>query len=230
MDGTLGDSEAGGDRTADTDTGGEHDNNDGDGGSNAGDATQPDVTVLFRWRTQMARCADAFETEGLSVANASDYLFECPVVTTVFDIAKWLVDPTAPDRLRTLVSDSSVGLATLSDAFEARDWAFDSIHKESNRIDDITDEQRYVLAKLHRLREKRPTLRAQSAASSIGDIIETLGLCANPTDAFPRVAAGQRVANLDALVHLVTEWKRDSLANLADIVDEILFRGLPTIT
>lgn len=62
-DGTLGD--------ADTDSDG---NGDGDGDVDDG---QPDLTVLFRWRTQMARYADVFEAEGLSVANASDYLFEC---------------------------------------------------------------------------------------------------------------------------------------------------------
>lgn len=152
------------------------------------------------------------------MANASNYLFECLVVTTVLDVAEWLVDPVSPNRLRALVTSSSLGLTPLSSAFEAHDWRFDAIGEESNRIDEVTDEQRELLARLHRLREKRPVLRAQSAVSSVGDIIETLGLRADPTGAFSSVVAEQRVANLEAFVHLVTEWERNSLADLADVV------------
>ena len=181
--------------------------------------SQPDVTVLFRWRTQMARYADAFETEGLTVANASDYLFESPVVRTVFDVAAWLTDPADPERMRALVADSSLQLASLKDAFNACDWRLDAVREDATGSIDVTDKQRDVLARLHQLREMRATFRAQSAATSIADIIEGLGLRADPEGLFPAVTPEQRVANLDALVHLVTQWELDSVADLDDVVD-----------
>lgn len=188
-------------------------------GTGDGDDDQPDVTVLFRWRTQMARYADAFEAEGLTVANASDYLLECPVVATVLDVAEWLVDPADQDRFKTLITDSSLGLDGLADAFDAHDWRLDAVREDVTTPVDVSDEQRDVLDRLYHLREKRPKFRAQAAATTIGDIIEQLELRADPNECFPGVPPAQRVANLDALVHLVTEWEQDPPTSLADIVD-----------
>ena len=176
---------------------------------------RPTVVVLFRWRAQMARYTDAFEAEGLTVANTADYLFECPVVTTVFNVAAWVADHAESERLQALVTDSSLGLATLADAFDACDWRLDPVREDA----DVTDEQRDVLARLHQLREMRATFRAQSAATSIADIIETLGLRVDPDDMFPTVTPAQRVANLDALVHFITQWEQESVADLEDVVD-----------
>jgi len=73
----------------------------------------PDVTVLFRWRTHMERYRQAFEAEGLTVADASTYLFDCPAVTAAIDVVEWLADPVDTARTRTLVTESALGLSTL---------------------------------------------------------------------------------------------------------------------
>ncbi|PGF17204.1 exonuclease V subunit beta [Natrinema sp. CBA1119] len=176
---------------------------------------QPDVTILFRWRTHMSRYADAFEAEGLSVANASNYLFECPVVKTVLDVAEWLVDPADMDRLQTLVTDTPLGLSTRTDTCNTATWSLDAIRDDT----ETADQQRDVRDRLAHLREKRPAFRAQSAAASIADIIEILALRADPNDNFTAVAPSQRIANLDALVQLITRWEGDSIADLSDVID-----------
>ena len=193
---------------------------DGTLGDVADTGTQPDVTVLFRWRTQMPRYARAFEGEGLTVANASDYLFDCPAVTAVLDVINWLVDPADPERLQTLVTDSPLGLTTLEPVFNSREWCLDAV-REDQRID-LTEQHRDILDRLHQLREQRSAFHAQSAGVIVADVIETLALRADPNTIAASVTPSQRIANLDALTELVREWEGDTqytLSELADLLD-----------
>jgi len=177
----------------------------------------PDVTVLFRWRTHMDRYRQAFEAEGLTVADASTYLFDSPAVTAAIDVAEWLADPVDTDRLRALVTESELGLSTLEATFEAHDWQLDAVRDAPSS--DISSQQRDVLDRLNRLRVQRTTFRSQSAAVSLADIIDTLGLRVDLNDIDPRVEPAQRVANLDKLVELVGQWETQSLNDLNDLTD-----------
>lgn len=158
----------------------------------------PDVTVLFRWRTHMDRHRQAFEAEGLTVADASKYLFDCPAVTAAIDVAECLADPVDTARTRSHDTESALGLSTLEATFEAHDWQLEAIR--TTVTSEISTEQRDVLDRLHRLREQQATFRSQSAAVSLVDIIDTLALRAVPNDVAPTVTLAQRVANLDKLV------------------------------
>jgi ATP-dependent helicase/nuclease subunit A len=177
----------------------------------------PDVTVLFRWRTYIDTYRQAFEAEGLTVADASTYLFDSPAVTAVIDVAEWLVDPVDTARTRALVMESELGLSTLEGIFEAHDWQLDAVRDASTR--DISDQQRDILDRLDRLRNQYTTFRSQSAAVSLADIIDILALRVDPNDVAPAVAPAQRVANLDKLVELVAQWETESLSTLSDLTD-----------
>jgi len=179
--------------------------------------TDPDVTVLFRWRTHMDRYRQAFEAEGLTVADASTYLFDSPAVTAAIDVAEWLADPVDTAHTRALVTESELGLSSLESTFEAHDWQLDAVRDAptSNKSDQQCD----ILDRLYRLREQRTTFRNQSAAVSLADIIDTLALRVDPNDVNPGVAPAQRVANLDKLVELVSQWETKSLSDFSDLAD-----------
>ena len=184
------------------------------------DRGDPDVTVLFRWRTHINRYRQAFEAEGLTVADASTYLFDSPAVTAAIDVVEWLADPVDTARTRTLITESELGLSTLEATFEAHDWQLDAVRDASTS--DISDQQRDILDRLSRLREQRTTFISQSAAVSLADIIDTLALRVDPNDVDPRVAPAQRVANLDKLVELVSQWETKSLSDLTDLTDVLI--------
>ncbi len=186
-------------------------------GAGEGGHSDPAVTVLFRWRTHMDRYRQAFESEELTVADASKYLFDCPAVRAAIDVAEWLVDPVDTARMRDLVMESELDLSALEAIFNAYNWQLDAVRDASTS--DISDEQRDVLDRLHRLREQRAAFRSQSAADSLADIIDTLVLRSDPNDVSPTVAPAQRVANLDKLVELVTQWETESLSALGDLTD-----------
>ena len=177
----------------------------------------PDVTVLFRWRTHMDKYREAFEAEGLMAADASTYLFDSPAVTAAIDVAEWLADPVDTGRTRTLVSESELGLFTLEATFEAHDWQLDAVRDAPSS--EISDQQRDILDRLYHLREEYTTFRSQSAAVSLADLIDTLALRADPNDVAPAVAPKQRVVNLDKLVELVAQWETESLSTLSDLTE-----------
>jgi ATP-dependent helicase/nuclease subunit A len=185
-----------------------------------------DVTVLFRWRTHMERYEQAFEAEGLTVANRSQHLFHCPAVTATLDAAEWVLDPLDADRLRDLVTESELGLSGLEGVFAAHGWDLDAVL--DGATDEITADQRDVLSRLQRLRESRGSLRARSAALSISEVIETLALRADPNGIATSVNPAQRVANLDMLARLVSRWTTepsDGLREALEMLDS--FRAEP---
>lgn len=190
--------------------------------------SDPDVTVLFRWRTHMERYRNAFESEGLTVADASKYLFECPAVTAAIDVVEWLADPVDTDRTRALVTESTLGLASLEATFETHDWQLNAVRDDLPG--EVSDEQRDVLDRLHTLQKQHAPLQRQSAANILNDIIDTLALRADPNDIASTGASAQRVANLDRFVELVKQWMVESLSTLDDLADVLTqYRDEPYI-
>ncbi|MDL0123184.1 UvrD-helicase domain-containing protein [Halobacterium salinarum] len=162
------------------------------------------ITVLFRWSSKMEAYEEAFEEMGLSVRNASEDLFESPVVKIVLDVCEWLSTPADPERTRKLVTESNLGLESLADTFETHQWDIDAILNDC----DLSDTHQHVLAGLAELRDRRDSFLARPAGTYAEDIIDTLALRADPDGHFD-VNPAQRVANLDALVATLHEWEAD---------------------
>ena len=176
------------------------------------------ITVLFRRRTRMSEYEAVFDDEGLRVRNASESLFDCPAVSTVFDVCDWLVQPGSPARTRTLINESALGLGALGDAFADHDWQLSGVLGDADLHSDLTEAQRRTLIGLRYLHDKRDTSEMRSAGSYIEDIAETLALRADPNGYFTDSDPDQRVANLDALVETVAQWVGDDHYSLADLI------------
>jgi ATP-dependent helicase/nuclease subunit A len=162
------------------------------------------ITVLFRWSSKMETYDEVFENAGLSVRNASDPLFGCSVVSAVLDVCAWLIAPAAPERTKTLVVDSPLGLDTLEADFESHEWDLDAVLKHG----DLSTAHQQLLQSLIDLRDRREQCFSQPAGVYIEEIIETLALRADPHDRFEN-DPDQRVANLDTLIETLTEWEGD---------------------
>ena len=186
------------------------------------------ITVLFRWSSKMEAYEEAFEDAGLSVRNASEHLFECDVVRTVFDVCRWVADPEAPERIKTLVADSALGLDELKPDFETYGWTLDAVVENC----DLSSSHQQILDGLIDLRNRRDQFFSQPAATYIEELIGTLALRADPYDCF-EIDPDQRVANLDALVETLHEWEGDEhvtpreLTELADPFKEAPYKGPP---
>ncbi|MFA9516802.1 UvrD-helicase domain-containing protein [Halopenitus sp. H-Gu1] len=173
------------------------------------------ITVLFRWSSKMEAYEEAFAEEGLSVRNASENLFDCPVVETVLDVCEWLVSPADPEHLSDLVTDSKLGLSSLVDDFETHQWNLDLVLDEC----DLTDAHHQTLAGLCDLRERRDRFSFHPASTSLEDVIDVLALRADPYDRFPDVDPARRVANLDALIATLEEWESDEHHSPREVID-----------
>ena len=162
------------------------------------------ITVLFRGSSKMETYEEVFETAGLSVRNASEDLFECHIVRTVFDVCAWLVEPEDPERTRELVVESPLDLGALEDGFETHGWNIDTVVEHC----DLSSAHEDILDSLIDLRDRRDQFLSRPAAVSIEELIEALALRADPHDCFD-VDPDQRVANLDALIETLKEWEGD---------------------
>lgn len=191
----------------------------------------PTVMVLFRWRTRMPDYRDAFEDEGLTVANASDHLFAAPAVRVVFAVLDWLAHG-GTNQLQSLVRTRVLGIEDLEPQFSKHDWSLDSVLE--NETDDIPADQQAVLTQLCRLRNDYASLESNPPSRAVADIIDHLALRADLHDIFTDVdtTAAQRIANLDALVEHLAEWfnNEDSttLPELSTLVNPFLenpYRG-----
>ena len=163
------------------------------------------VTVLFRRRTRMADYEDAFAAEGLTVWNASENLFECPVVETVLDVCDWLAEPADPARMRDFLFGSEFDVDGLRGALERYEYDLDAMLAEHP----LAEDERHVLSGARTLRDRLDRFATVPASAYVEDIIEAFGLRADPHDHFSHVAAAQRVANLDALTAAVDDWEAD---------------------
>jgi ATP-dependent helicase/nuclease subunit A len=162
------------------------------------------ITVLFRQSPKMKIYEDVFENAGISVRNASENLFECETVRTVLDVCAWLVEPENPKRTKELVVESGLDLGALKDDFETHDWNIDTVVEHC----DPSSSHEHILDNLIDLRNRHDQFLSRPATVYIEELIETLGLRADPHDYFD-VDPDQRVANLDGLVETLKEWEGD---------------------
>jgi ATP-dependent helicase/nuclease subunit A len=181
------------------------------------------ISVLFRWRRHMEAYETAFEQAGLNVRNMSENLFDCDVVTTVFDICEWLIEPESSERTRELVVESHLDLDSLYNHFETNGWNIDDVVDNG----DLSAIHGQILSDLIRLRNRRDQCLSRPAAVYIEEIIETLSLRADPHDLFD-VDSNQRVANLDGLVKKIQEWEGDKQLSPHELIELVKpFREKP---
>lgn len=170
-----------------------------------GHEQEPPVTVLFRRRTHMTAYAEAFENEGLEVANASDLLFDCPAIQVIVDVVEWLSHPCDPDSVQSLVTDSPLSVDFLKDPLKHQDWRLDAVVDDSRTL---TDREAVILDRLQSLRDRRGIRYAQSPKTLVNAVIDELSLQTDAHNILNSNAPTQRRANLDAF--------RDWLTSLAD--------------
>ncbi|TKX60390.1 hypothetical protein EXE48_12430 [Halorubrum sp. ASP1] len=174
------------------------------------------ITALFPRRRHMDAYAEAFESYGLTVADASAYLFESPIVKSVIDVVEWLIDPTDKTRTRRLLEESALAAST-EDHTKAGSGlsAVTETVRDTTRVlqEDVVGEigepHDRVVSGLVSLREDRPIRHVEPASVLVREIIDRLGLEVDPLGIDPATDGPQRVATLDALVELVEEWEDD---------------------
>lgn len=198
----------------------------GDGSGDRDEA--PSVTALFPRRTRMDVFAEALDARGLSVANASEYLFDDALVRLAAAVVRWLVDPFDPVGTRALFDtefgddgDDTVLPDDLRDAVADAGW---SVRAAAAGEATLGDGERDVLDGLATLAGRRAHHIAEPLAV-VDDILDTLDLAADPLDATTDdTEAARRVAALDALRDGVTEWTDEDteLSGLADTLGRFL--------
>lgn len=186
-----------------------------------------DITVLFRRGTRIPQYEAAFAAEGLNVHTATQGLFECPVVNTVFDVCEWLESPASPERTKTLLTDSELGVDVDTGVFESHAWNVDTVLDTIEN--DIPPTQRQLLIGLRQLRDRRDVFYRQPASVYVEGVIESLALRSDTNEYVSDVNPTQRVANLDALVETLSEWEGETQYSPAEVTDLIEpFRENPT--
>ncbi|WP_254278615.1 UvrD-helicase domain-containing protein [Haloarcula marina] len=166
------------------------------------------VTVLFDTRSNMDALAARLENRGLSVANASEYLFATPLVELVCAVVRWLQDPFDPERTKALMSDDAVPLPTETVA----DAGPDISGVDAARLDDT--ESAFVDG-LRELASRRARHTADPGSIVVEDVVETLELA---TDPFDRVEDPPRsLATLDSLLAHVRDWEGEDRYTMADL-------------
>ena len=182
----------------------------------AGNGDGAGITVLFPRRRHMAAYADAFEAHGLTVADASAYLFESSVVCVVIDVIEWLIDPTDEYRTRRLLEESA--LAASSEGHSETDTGLSTVTKavtdtggvlRDDAAGDIDEPHARVVSGLVGLRGDTRGRHVEPASVLVREIIDRFGLEVDPLGIDPATEDPQRVATLDALVALVEEWEGD---------------------
>lgn len=179
----------------------------------------PSITVLFNTRNQMPAYRSAFEDVGFTVADASTYIFESPVVCAIVGVLEWLSAPTDPAKTETLLTASPLAGDMSESTYEspvtefraiapqlaAVEW---SVSKAAN-LDGLDADYRGVLDGLASLIEDTRQLAVAPAAVVVPEIIDRLQLEADPLNLDQTTDRQQRVATLDRFVSLIEEWEDD---------------------
>lgn len=196
------------------------------------DGELPSITVLFNTRKQMDSYGTAFEAAGFTVANASSYLFESPVVCTVVAVLEWLCAPTNSTKTETLLTASPLAgdmsestyhdpvteFGAISSELAAVGWSV----TEAAELDAIDDAHRRVLRGLATLVDDARRLAVEPSAVVVREIIDNLHLEVDPLNLDHATDRHQRVATLDRLVSLIEEWEGDdrySHRQLCELLD-----------
>ncbi|WP_324664506.1 UvrD-helicase domain-containing protein [Haloarcula sediminis] len=181
------------------------------------------VTVLFSRRTNMDTLATALQERGLTVANASQRLFEAPLVGLVCAVVDWLVDPFDPDRTRTLLDhdaceflraappEASAVEQSAKAVFAAHDYRIEAAADGGSFTPPVSS----FVRGLRELAARRARHASDPGTLVIDDIVETLEL---RTDPFGHVDDAERcLAIVDALVDRVGEWEGDDRYSISDL-------------
>ena len=179
----------------------------------------PSITVLFDTRRQMDVYRSAFEDAGFSVADASSYLFDSPVVCAVVAVLEWLSAPTDPAKTENLLTASPLAGDMSESTYASSVTEFRAIRpqlidvewsvSEASRVDTIDDDYRRVLSGLSSLVDDSRQLAVEPAAVVVREIIDRLQLEADPLNLDQTTDRRQRTATLDRFVSLVEEWEDD---------------------
>jgi len=186
---------------------------------------RPSVTVLFPRRTRMGMFAAELDARGLSVADASERLFDPPLVRLAAAITRWLVAPPDPDRTRALFEtdlerDGTTLPTPLREAVADAEWSVRAAASATeSELDDATSVFLDGLAALAARRARH----VAAPVAAVDDVLDTLDLAADPLSLAGDDPA-RRVAALDALRDGVTEWADESsgLDDLADAFERFL--------
>lgn len=206
-----------------------------DGGTLDTDTTDegfPSVTVLFPRRTHMDVFAAELEGKGLSVANASQFLFDHPLVRVAVAVVRWLVDPFDPERTRALL-DRETFPDDLTDAVADHGWSVEATADALGALDaesrECADGAWTVLSGLAALATRHARHVSVSGALVVEDVVAHLSLAADPLGLTGGDGnddggdgdgtAERRVAALDALCDHVAEWEGDDTYTLAELAD-----------
>ena len=198
----------------------------GENGSDENGDDQPSITVLFANRTHMDAYATCFEERGFTVANASAHLFASQSVRAVVDTVRWLVDPSDPARTQTLITDSALAGVTpnpYADDYEGFDSALGTLREAEWSVADaataggLDSGCATVLGGLADLQSDARRLATEPAAVVVREVVDRLGLEADPLEIDPDTDQPQRVATLDALIALVEEWEGDDRYDNAEL-------------
>ncbi|WP_277543639.1 UvrD-helicase domain-containing protein [Haloarcula laminariae] len=199
------------------------------------------ITVLFRSRRHMDAYADRLTERGLTVANASTFLFDAMTVTVIIAVVRWLRDPWDAERTEWLVTDSALagrddnadtswaqngtgGLEAVGSTFADHDWDIEAvaetIQSDETAVDDASGGAiAEVIDGLATLAAQRRRLSVATGATVVRDISDVLALESDPLELDPATGDHQRVANIDAFVALLTEWESDDRYRLAELPD-----------
>lgn len=197
-----------------------------------GNGDLPSITVLFDTRQQMDVYRSAFEDAGFSVADASSYLFDSPVVCAVVAVLDWLSAPTDTDKTQDLLTASPLAGDMSESTYESSVTGFRAITSqlatvewsvsEAASLNDIDKDYRRVLKGLASLVDDTRRLAVNPAAVVVREIIDRLQLEADPLNLDQSTDRRQRVATLDRFVSLIEEWEDDDRYThnqLCDLLD-----------
>lgn len=175
------------------------------------------VTVLFSQRSNMDTLAAQLTGQGLSVVNASAYLFDNQLVKLICRVVWWLVDPYDSERTQALVesdclplSDDGAGLFTDSQ------YHIDVVAAEIE-ADPQAATETGLLSGLATLARRRGRHASDSGAVVVEEIIEWLGLRADPLD--QGGDPERRLAACDALLHSISDWEGDDRYTLDELAE-----------
>jgi ATP-dependent helicase/nuclease subunit A len=180
-----------------------------DGTFTDSDGDPQPIRVLFRRETRMSEYREAFEAEGLRVRTANANLFDADEIEIVFAVCEWLISPESHNRTKQLLTESTLGWSALTEDFDGEEWDIDTVIEDG----DLSEVQSGVLTGLQQLRDQRDICGMRPPSAYLENIIERLGLRSDTYCLCPDSPPQQRVANLDALIEMVSQWEADDHYN-----------------
>ncbi|WP_435361566.1 UvrD-helicase domain-containing protein [Haloarchaeobius sp. DFWS5] len=172
------------------------------------DVEDQSVTVLFHRRTRLAEYTAAFEQAGFSVGDATDPLFEQPVVRLAVEVCGLLsrsdIDTALRDLLGAAGTDSTLGDTDVPGLLDLCDYRTRTVVER-----DLPDKPAVSFVEgLDRLAARRRRLTGGSVTSVVEAVVDELDLRTDPLELGDD--PDRRVAALDALLEQVDQHATQS--------------------